>query len=128
MEATISLSDTHGGIERFDIINIRKVSKYTGLAVVKKFLKISLAANNATELRRLVGEYKDGKKRFCIPIEKLQQLKPINNNLLFDPEKTYQPFMPVSDNENGENEFILDDNESYLIYGLVFDKEKWQYV
>lgn len=128
MEASIALHDSNGGIEFGDIVNIRMVKNGTGKKVPFTYLKIALEANDISELNILNSSFDDGKKRFRIYLNDLKKYKLINNDKLLDKNILYQPFMPLSDNEYGEFEFLLNISKPYSIYGLVFDKKYWKYL
>lgn len=66
------------------------------------------------------------KRRFCIPLARLNQVSPFDMTRVLDPADPYQPFMPV-DEDNGR---VLDGarRRSLDMFGLVFDKATGKYL
>jgi len=141
MEIAISMinaPDNPSGDERMklgDIIAIRKPVDFIGIKESKLFLWLhieGLEENAFAVFTQQVFEPTDpetglryDKRRYCIPIGRLQVLYPALNQVRArDPDDFYQPFLTI-DSEDFE---IISADSPYEVSGLVFDKAIGDYL
>ncbi len=141
MEIAISMinaPDNASGTERMkigDIIAIRKPESYIGTQEGKIFLWLHIDGPEENEFGVFTqqvfeptdpetGERFD-KRRYCIPLGRLQVLYPaLNQSRARDPLDFYQPFLLI-DSEDFE---IVSADPAYAVSGLVFDKAIGDYL
>ena len=140
MEIAISLvnyAPLDSGHERVlvgDIVTVRKPDIGVGRFEVYNYLWLRVEGLEESEFSRLTdsivssaGEKYD-KRRYGIPLEKLEELDPeFDADLALDTDNIYQPFLVVDYLD--EYYFILeDDHQPFQINGMVFDKETQEYL
>ena len=127
MEIAISLVDyapLSSGHERAlvgDIVAVRKPSDGIGRKEANIFMWLRVEGLEENEMFMLTNEV-DGydKRRYCIPLEKIKELKSdFNEQLALDSNTIYQPFLTI-DEENGF--YFIIENTPLQVSGLVYDK------
>ena len=140
MEIAISLVDYNEletGHERAlmgDIIDVRKPDTGVGRKEVEEYLWLRVEGLEESEFYKLTEsvvtsagiEY--DKRRYTIPLEKLEELDPeFDINLALDDDRIYQPFLLVD--YESDYTFVLEDGHlPFQTSGLIFDKETQEYL
>jgi len=132
----VSYTPLESGHERViegDIVAVRNPGTGVGRKEVEEFLWLRIEGLEDSEFDRLTqtvettaGEF--DKRRFCIPLEKLEELDPeFDIDLALEDDRIYQPFLLV-DYET-DYSFILEDGHlPFEVNGLIYDKVTGEYL
>lgn len=111
-----------------DIVAVRNVSNGIGSGETKKFIWLRVEGLEKLEMDVLIEPLTEepfetiyDKRRYCIPLERLQKFVPtFDINRAKDATDIYQPFLNIDE----DNFLYLEGTESKTlrIEGLVFDK------
>lgn len=116
-----------------DISGVRRPLGQIGWAEMRTYLWLHIEGLEENELFQLgdlmwvsePGGERYDKRRYSIPLERLQQLFPtFDVNRALDTADYYQPFMPF-DEDNG---FTLIAEKPLSVHGLVFDKATMEFL
>lgn len=108
-----------------DIIDVRKVSSVVGLQEMHKYLWLRVSGLEESDFSLNVGIEGFDKRRYCIPLERLQTIAPdFNIEDALDTSTIYQPFI-LTDKETG---LFMANGPVFDVHGLVFDKVTGEYL
>jgi hypothetical protein len=140
MEIAISLVsyaplvDGHERIIEGDIVAVRKPDKGIGREEAMRYLWLRIEGLEENEYYNLTdsivssaGEY--DKRRFTIPLEKLEEIHPnFDINLAKEEDHIYQPFLLVDYYDRSFLYVVEDGYQPFQVSGLIYDKAIGDYL
>jgi len=130
-----SLASGHERVLEGDIVSVRKPDEGVGRKEVEEFLWMRVEGLEESEFSRLTDYIQDStseiiydKRRYCIPLEKLEEIDPdFDIDLATYDDRIYQPFLLV-DYETDYTFVLEDGNLPFQVSGLIYDKTIGDYL
>lgn len=122
-----TLESGHRRSRRGDVVNIREMSKGTGLSVPKRYLFVPIYGFDIDEMYRFTDTIEAfEKRRYSIPLARIKQNYPaLDMNKLLDQDEMYQPFILTDPNTGLFHGLNI---APFPAQGLIFDKKVGKYI